>query len=331
MLTHHGTGLNRAECVLTHSSGVLLAADWTDTGGVSVISPDGWTGRVLAKPDRPLRPNGIALEASGSLLVAHLGEADGGLYRLFPDGTVEVVLLNVGGEPLPPTNYIHIDADGRFWVTVSTRHQPRAKAYRADIADGFIVLMDETGARIVADNLGYTNECLLSPDQRTLFVNETFARRTSAFDVAADGTLSNKRAMAHYGDGTYPDGVTLDQDGGLWITSIVSNRVIRVSANAEQQIVLDDGDAGHVAAVEAAYQSGVLDGPLLNSPKAQNPSLANVSSLAFGGADLKTAFIGTLAGPSIAAFDVSTAGLKPHHWTVPINAWLDAAAKNLVE
>jgi hypothetical protein len=81
-LSFIGASLNRAECVLTHSSGVLIAADWTGNGGVSVIAPDGRTGRVLAaEGQKPLRPNGIALDEDGSILVAHLGETDGGIWR----------------------------------------------------------------------------------------------------------------------------------------------------------------------------------------------------------------------------------------------------------
>ena len=60
---------------------------------------------------------------------------------------------------------------------------PRADAYRGDVASGFVLLLDQDGARIVADDLGYTNECLVTPDGNTLYVNETFSRRLSAFDI----------------------------------------------------------------------------------------------------------------------------------------------------
>ncbi|MGL4441182.1 MAG: hypothetical protein ACRCUE_18140, partial [Bosea sp. (in: a-proteobacteria)] len=82
-----GRGLSRPECIVTHRSGLLFAADWTGSGGVSLIAPDGEVTRLLARDRRaPLRPNGIALEPGGSFLVAHLGQDDGGLFRLHPDG-----------------------------------------------------------------------------------------------------------------------------------------------------------------------------------------------------------------------------------------------------
>ena len=66
---------------------------------------------------------------------------------------------------------------------------------------GFIVLLEDGRARIVADELGYTNECLVHPDGKRLFVNETFARRLTSFDIAANGDLSNRQTVAQLGEG----------------------------------------------------------------------------------------------------------------------------------
>src|SRR5688572_18590612 len=191
-LSFVGAGLVRPECVLATRSGALYTAD--RRGGVARTHPrDGTTlfvGELSA--ERPLRPNGIALRADGSFLLADLGETAGGVFSLTRDGHARPWLERVDGIDLPPTNFVCEDAAGRVWVTVSTRRVPRAAAYRADVADGFIVLVDERGARIVADGLGYTNEALLSPDGRWLYVNETFGRRLSRFRVDAVGALGPK-------------------------------------------------------------------------------------------------------------------------------------------
>jgi sugar lactone lactonase YvrE len=329
-LSFLGAGLNRAECVLTHSSGALIAADWTGNGGVSVIMPDGRTGRVLAADgQKPLRPNGIALDDDGSILVAHLGDIDGGIWRLHADGTVQPVLTEVDGEPLPPTNFVYRD-ENRLWITVSTRHSPRQLAYRADIADGFIALANADGARIVADNLGYTNECVVSPDRSRLYVNETFARRTTEYEITPGG-LGNKRTVASYGEGVYPDGVVLDSEGALWVTSLVSNRVIRVCPNGGPEIILEDADHAVIAAAEAAYREGRMSAEHLNAPQSGHPDLTNVSSLSFGGHDLKTACLGSLGGKRIASFRADVAGIQPQHWNVDISALIAAAGNSLVE
>ena len=202
-LDSRGSGLSRPECVLATATGDLYTADWR--GGVVRIAPDGTQTLYRGElPDaRPLRPNGIAMERDGSFLLADLGETLGGVFRLERSGRVSPVVTEVGGTPLPPTNFVLLDASQRLWITVSTSRVPRASAYRSDVADGFVVLVDERGSRVVADGLGYTNEVALDPSGRFLYVNETFARRTSRFEVGAQG-LGPRETFVDYGEGTYP-------------------------------------------------------------------------------------------------------------------------------
>ena len=306
-----GTALNRPECVLATSNGRLYTADWR--GGVGVIEADGSQWYLLAEHNGTiLKPNGICLMPDGSFLVAHLGAEDGGVYRIAEDGQTTPFCLDVDGEALPPTNYVHLDTQGRVWITVSTRQMPRSKGYSPDVADGFVVLVDQGKARIVADNLGYTNECLVHPDGKRLFVNETFARKLVSFDIADNGDLSNKTTIATFGMGTYPDGLTFDTKGGIWVTSIVSNRVIRISSQGTQEIMIEDVDSAHLAWVEEAFQAGKMDRPHLDN--AQSKYLKNISSLAFGGADLTTAYLGCLLDESVYYFSADFAGHPPTHW-----------------
>ena len=305
-----GSDLHRPECVLCTSDGVLHVADWR--GGVSLIAPDGQQRTVLAKGDFLPKPNGIAILPEGGWLLAHLGDDRGGVYRLAPDGTLTPELLEVAGAALPPTNYVHIDKDGRLWVTVSTRKQPRSLGYRPDCDDGFVALKDETGARIVADGLGYTNECLIHPETGQLFLNETFARRLSRFDVGPDGQLSNRKTLATFGAGTFPDGLTFDAEGGIWVTSIVSNRVIRVGADGSQTVLLEDARPDDLARVEAAFQAGEMGRPHLD--RTFGAKLQNISSAAFGAPDLKTVYLGCLLGAQVVRFTSDIAGLRPAHW-----------------
>jgi hypothetical protein len=180
-LRYVGEGLVRPECVLANAAGDLFTADWR--GGVAHRRADG--GQTLYAGTGPdglaLKPNGIALMRDGSFLLAHLGAEQGGIYQLWRDGRVAPWLLRVDGIDLPPTNFVVEDAQGRFWVTVSTRLKPRALGYRRSCNDGFIVRVDSRGAAIVADGLGYTNEVAIHPNGQWLYVNETFARRLSRF------------------------------------------------------------------------------------------------------------------------------------------------------
>ena len=307
-----GKGLVRPECVLTTASGDIFSADWR--GGVAHIRPDGsqalYAGTLPG--GRPLRPNGIALRRNGNFLLADLGEEVGGVFELTREGAVHPVLVEVEGVEIPPSNFVFEDPAGRLWLTVSTRHRPRARAYRKDIADGFIVLMDERGARIAADGLGYTNEAAISPGGRFLYVNETFARKLTRFRIGADGSLAGRETVASFGRGTFPDGLAFDAEGGIWITSIVSNRVIRVLPDGAQQTVLEDADEGHIAWVEEAFQNDAMGRPHLD--RCAGKVLKNISSLAFGGADRRTAFLGCLLGDSLACFQTPVSGHSPGHW-----------------
>jgi sugar lactone lactonase YvrE len=312
-LTFVGGGLQRPECVLATARGDLYSADWR--GGVAVLHVDGsqaLTTGVLPG-GRPLRPNGIALRPDGSFLLADLGETQGGVFCLTRDGSLRPLLERVDGVDLPPTNFVHEDAQGRIWITVSTRRQPRAAAYRADVADGFIVLCDARGARIVAEGLGYTNEALPSPDGAWLYVNETFGRRLTRFRIGADGALSGRETVTTFGAGSYPDGLAFDAEGGVWIVSVVSNRVIRVAADGTQQLVLEDADAAHVAWCEQAFRAGALGRAHLDT--AAGRVLKNISSLAFAGADRRSVVLGCLLGDRLATFRAPVAGHPPAHWT----------------
>ncbi|WP_157961588.1 SMP-30/gluconolactonase/LRE family protein [Acuticoccus kandeliae] len=317
-LRHHGSGLVRPECVLAHASGYLFTADWTGGGGVSILEPEsGAVRRLLAPPDAGLKPNGVLLEDDGSFLLTHLGAETGGVFRLSADGTVTPVFTEMDGRPLPPSNFAAKDAEGRLYVTISTRHTPRHLASRGDVRDGFIVMLPPGGKPvIVADDLGYTNECVFSADGAFLTVNETFTRETSRFAIRADGTLGPREIIARYGRGIFPDGLIFDEAGALWITSIVSNSVIRLDPDGTLTTILDDADPERVDVVEHAYRAAALTRKELDWP--HNGPLKNISSLAFGGPDRRTAYLGCLLGDSITSFAAPVAGAEPAHWNADL-------------
>jgi sugar lactone lactonase YvrE len=309
-----GRGLVRPECVLATAGGDLFTADWR--GGVAHQRADGSSALYLGRlPDgNDLRPNGIAMQADGSFLVAHLGAEDGGVFRLTRDGGCEPWLVCVEGRPLPPTNFVLPDADGRTWVTVSTCSRPRSAAYRADHSDGFIVRVDARGAAVVADGLGYTNEVAVHPSGRWLYVNETFARRLSRFALHADGSLGQRELVASFGPGCFPDGLAFDEEGCAWVVSIVSNRVIRVAPDGSQTLWLEDADPDHLAWVEAAYAAGTMDRPHLDQVRSR--ALRNISSIAFAGTDRRTAVFGCLLGDRLATLPMPASGVAPLHWNL---------------
>jgi len=119
-----------------------------------------------------------------------------------------------------------------------------------------LALVDPDGrVSVAAENLYFPNAMMITPDGRTLIVNETFGNRTSAFDIKADGTLGPRRDWACFGPlpqgrelaevfpqaKVAPDGGALDAEGAVWIADAIGNRVLRV---AEGGRVLDEISTG---------------------------------------------------------------------------------------
>ena len=105
-----------------------------------------------------------------------------------------------------------------------------------------LILVDERGqARVVAEDLMFPNGTVISADGRRLIVGESFAARLTAFDIAADGSLENRRSWARL-EGAVPDGICLDAAGGIWVASPISAEVLRVQEGGEisDRIPLND-------------------------------------------------------------------------------------------
>ena len=313
-LSFVGESLDRPECVLATASGKLFVPDWKGNG-VTIIHTDGRQTLITGHgegPESDLKANGIALRKDGSMLLAQLDDREGGVWAMAPDGELTPWLIDLDGVPLPPTNFVIEDAQGRVWITVSTRMIPRGPARRPDIADGFIVLVDPRGPRIVADDIGFTNEAKVDPSGKWLYVNETFGRRLSRYAIGADNRLGPRETVVEFGAGTFPDGLEFDIEGGVWITSVFSNRVIRIDSDGNAVTVLEDNDPDFLDEIERDYLSGAL----AHRPPMRVPGsvLRNISSIAFGGPDLKTAYLGCLQGERIAYFRSPVAGAEPSHW-----------------
>jgi sugar lactone lactonase YvrE len=304
-----GRGLHRPECVVGTHAGDVFVPDWR--GGVAVVRADGRQHAWLAEnASMELRPNALCLNADGSFLLANLGDA-GGIWRLNQQGALTPWLVEVDGVAVPPANFVMVDNHGRTWISVSTRQRPRQLAWRADVADGFVVLIDERGARIVADGLHYTNECRPDPSGEWLYVVETFGRRLTRFPIAQGGRLKSPEIVLTLGHGSWPDGFTFDQHGGVWITSLISNRLMRVDGDV-LHTVIEEANTTHVDAVEKAFASGQMRAEHLGP--IPGTRLQHVTSIAFGDADLRTAYIGCLHTDCIFRFRAEVSGVAPPHW-----------------
>ena len=306
-----GGGLSRPECVLTTASGDLYVSD--ARGGVARIAPDGTVTPFhgATTDGQPLGANGFAMLADGSFLIAPL--AGGGVYRLWRDGRSEAYLDRADGRSLDCPNFVLHDPQDRLWICCLTQQDRRTLSrYPRDLRDGFIVVADSRGARIVAEGVGFPNEVRLDPTGRYLYANETLAARLLRYPIGPNGDLGAMEVVAEFDESNMFDGFTLDSAGGAWITTLVSNRLWHVAPNGKIRLLIEDANAGQLARLTALQKTtGVERGVLYEE---HGSWLRNISSVAFGGPDLRTVYLGSLMGESILSFRAPVAGMKPAHW-----------------
>ncbi|HEX2355593.1 MAG TPA: SMP-30/gluconolactonase/LRE family protein [Micromonosporaceae bacterium] len=183
----------------------------------------------------PAMPMGTGWLPDGRLLI--VSSRDGVVLRREPDGSLvrHADLRSVADHP-----WSDMVVDGR------------GNAYVGNIgfdfdggetAAGTVVLVTPDGSvREVADGVWFPNGVAVTPDNGTLILAESYANRLTAFDIVADGTLSNRRVWADL-DGAFPDGICLDADGALWYADVPNKRCVRVREGGLvlQTVELDRG------------------------------------------------------------------------------------------
>jgi sugar lactone lactonase YvrE len=121
-------------------------------------------------------------------------------------------------------NDMVVDAKGRAYVgNFGYDLHKNSEQKDADL----VMVTPEGKASVVASGLQFPNGTVISRDGKTMIVGESMGRRLSAFDIAADGSLSNRRVWAEIAP-ALPDGICLDAEGAIWSASPFTNETIRV-------------------------------------------------------------------------------------------------------
>jgi sugar lactone lactonase YvrE len=81
--------------------------------------------------------------------------------------------------------------------------------------------------RQVADGIAFPNGMAVTADNSTLIIAESYGKRLTAFDIAADGGLSNRRIWADLKEGA-PDGICIDAENAVWYADVPNKRCVRV-------------------------------------------------------------------------------------------------------
>jgi sugar lactone lactonase YvrE len=209
----------------------LWFSDW---GAQEIIAVDlEGKGDVIVR--MPSFPFCIDWLPDGRLLI--VSARDRHLLRREPDGSL-VTHTDLSSLSDHPWNDIVVDGRGNAYIGNIGYNFPGG-----EFAPGILALVTPDGsARQVADSLAFPNGIVVTPDYSTLIGAESYANRLTAFDIAADGSLSNRRVWADL-DGGVPDGICLDAEGAVWYGDVPNKRCVRVREGGEvlQTIELDRG------------------------------------------------------------------------------------------
>ena len=159
----------------------------------------------------PQSPSGLGWLPDSRLLVVSM--LDRRLLRLDTGGLVEVADLSQLASF--HCNDMVVDHQGRAYIgNFGFDLNAQAPFSPAEV----ILVQPDGQAQVVAEEMAFPNGSVITPDGNTLIVAETFGSRLTAFDIEADGSLSNRRVWAKL-DGAFPDGICLDAEAAIWIAS----------------------------------------------------------------------------------------------------------------
>jgi sugar lactone lactonase YvrE len=189
-------------------------------------------------------PSGLGWLPNGDLLVVSM--TDRRLLRW--DGTRLQEHANLAALAGFHCNDMVVDARGRAYVG---NFGFDLHAHEAPKPAELICVEPDGRVRVVADDMQFPNGTVITPDGRSLIVGESWGSRLTAFDIRDDGDLTNRRVWAELPEGTLPDGICLDDAGGIWSASPSSNECLRQ---------VEGGKVTHRVAVEQGAFACMLGG-----------------------------------------------------------------------
>lgn len=215
---------------------------------VSTITPEG---EIEVLMEVPGQPSGIGWLPDGSMLVVNMKEQH--VLHRSTDGEVTHyadLSAHCGGK----ANDLVVDVHGRAFVGNFGFDLMGG----ADPEPANLVRIDpDRSVHVAAQEVYFPNGAVILPDEVTLVVGETIACRYTAFTIAEDGSLTDRRVWAQISPtpplgsmlemltvgGVAPDGCTLDAEGQIWAADALGNQVVRVAEGGEitDRITMPEG------------------------------------------------------------------------------------------
>jgi sugar lactone lactonase YvrE len=244
--------------------GNLFVVNYQKDGTIGLVHADGSVELYVTLPQGSTG-NAIQFDKQGNMLVADFSAHN----ILKVDTKTKTVSVYAHSDQFNQPNDICINKKGQLFASDPNWKASTGKVWRIDAGKKLV---------LVQDNMGTTNGIELSPDEKTLYVNESVQKIVWAFDVDSKGDLSNKRKFTEFTDFGM-DGMKCDKEGNLYITR---------------------------------YDKGVIaifspQGKLLREVQMKGKKTSNIT---FGGKDGKTCFVTLQDRKCVETFRAEVAGKK---------------------
>ncbi len=272
-LTPLGSFTEGIEGPACDAEGFIYAVNYQQQGTIGRVSPDG-TAELFVELPRGSIGNGIRFDCQGYMYVADYTGHN--ILRIDP-GTRRVTVF-VHCDRMNQPNDLAIDPYDTLYASDPNWHDGTGQLWRID-PDGRVTLLES--------GLGTSNGIEVSPDGKTLYVNETKQRNIWAFDITEERKLANKRLIIQFPDYGL-DGMRCDVDGNLYVTRYGKGTVVKLSP------------AGKVLRELAVLGS-------------------RPSNICFGGPDGRSAYVTEQEHGRLVTFRVDRPGLAWLRWQEPMS------------
>jgi sugar lactone lactonase YvrE len=221
------TGLARGESARWHD-GRFWCSDWV-AGEILAVTADGTAEVVARSASFPFcfdwLPDGTMVVTSST-----------GLERL--EGGSLVAHVDMTGTGVGGWNEVVVDPRGNAYVNAANFDMSKGFDFEVGSRSGVVAVVTAAGdVRLVADGVAFPNGMAVTPDGSTLIVAESFASRLGAWDIEADGSLSNRRVWAQLEHGV--DGISVDAEGAVWCATQTGCERVREGGEVTDAIPFD--------------------------------------------------------------------------------------------
>jgi sugar lactone lactonase YvrE len=211
---------NNIEGPAFDKDGNLYVVNFQKDGTVGLVKPDGATSLFITLPEGSTA-NSVKFDSKGFMYLADYT----GHNVLKVDMKTKEVSIYVHDDRFNQPNDIIINKKDQLFASDPNWKGGTGQIWRIDTG-GKAVLLNS--------NMGTTNGIALSPDEKTLYVNESVQRKIWAFDVDDSGNISNKRLFAEFPDFGF-DGMACDNKGNLYVTRYGKGTIAIMSPDGKVQ------------------------------------------------------------------------------------------------